>query len=121
MTTARFRYHSALTVAAVIATISAVPLTAAGWYFALVALVPLAIAIWAWRAGTDADAGGLRVRALLGERRLSWTQVEALVPERRGRVVAVLSGGARVPLPAVTARDLPRLVAASGRQISARD
>jgi len=115
----RFRYNAALAVAGVIATIGAVPLLGASPLFAPVLLLPLAIAVWGWRAGTDVDERGVVVHALLAQRRIEWTQVDALVPERR-RVHAHLANGRVVTLPAVTAADLPRLVAASGREIETR-
>jgi hypothetical protein len=113
---ARFRQHSAIAVAALIATIGAVPLSSVAWYFLPAALVPLLVAAWAWRSGTDADRDGLRVRALLGQRRVPWSAVSELGGDDRGRAVARLRDGREVPLPAVRAEDLPRLVAASGQE-----
>jgi hypothetical protein len=84
-----------------------------GWPFAVLPVVPLAVAIWAWRSGTDVRRDGLVVRALLAKRGIPWTQVDALVPEQR-RVHARLANGRVVTLPAVTRDDLPKLVEASG-------
>jgi len=114
----RFRHQPALAVAALVAAIGAIPLASAAWYLIPVPLIPLAIAVWAWRSGTDADSDGVRVRALLGQRRFAWSEVAELVTLPRGRVVATLQGGHQVPLTAVTKADLPRLVAASGQQLS---
>jgi Bacterial PH domain len=105
-----FRHPAASAVAAVIALIGAVPLLAYGWYFLPILLVPLAVAIWAWRAGTDVDARGLRVRAALLSRRVTWAEVAELGTDPRGRVGARLTNGAVLRLPAVTQADLPRLV-----------
>lgn len=110
----KFRYHAALAVAAVIAAIGAVPLASTAWYLTPILLVPLAVAGWAWRAGTDAGPDGLVVRALLGRRRIPWSAVTELTTDQRGRVYAVLAEGKEVPLPAVSRADLPRLMAASG-------
>ncbi len=115
----RFRHHAAVSVAAVVAMIGALPVVTAGgpaWIPLL--LLPLAVAVWAWRAGTDADTDGLVVHALLGSRRIPWSRVEALVPDGARRVRADLTGGGAVALPAVTPADLPRLVAASGQAVS---
>jgi hypothetical protein len=112
----RFRYHAALAVAAVVALIGAIPLAASAWYLTPILLVPLAVAVWAWRAGTDAGPDGLVVRALLGRRRIPWSSVTELIPDERGRVHAMLADGMAVPLPAVTARDLPQLTAAATDQ-----
>ncbi|MFJ2083229.1 PH domain-containing protein [Micromonospora chokoriensis] len=115
--TVRFRHNQAILVAAVIALIGALPLASARSYLLPVLLVPLAVAVWAWRAGTDADAEGLRVRALAGQRRIAWDQVIELVPDERGRAVARLDDGQHVTLPAVRGVDLPRLVSATGQAL----
>jgi hypothetical protein len=116
----RFRLHSALAVAGLIAFISSFSLASVGGFFLLVPIVPLIVTIWAWRAGTDADANGLRVRALFGSREIPWTHVTALAPDQRGRVIAALTDGRSVPLTAVRAEDLPRLMAASGKTVAAQ-
>jgi Bacterial PH domain len=110
----KFRYHAAIAVAGLITLIGALPVATAAWYLLPILLVPLAVTVWAWLAGTDADADGLVVRALLGRRRIPWPSVAELGADARGRAYATLADGAAVPLPAVTATDLPRLVAASG-------
>jgi len=112
----RFRYHGALLVAGIIAFIGALPLATAAWYFTPVLLIPLAVTVWAWRAGTDADPAGLRVRALLGQRRVQWAEIAELGADPKGRGVALLRDGRSLPLPAVRAADLPRLAGVSSRQ-----
>ncbi|MBO4210420.1 PH domain-containing protein [Micromonospora echinofusca] len=119
--TVHFRYNQAILVAAVIAFIGALPLATARWYLAPVLLVPLAVGVWAWRAGTDADRSGLRLRALTGHRRIAWPQIVELAGDDRGRAVARLDDGQVTVLPAVRATDLPRLVAASGRPLAGPD
>lgn len=116
----RFRYNAALTIAGVIATLGGVPLLGASPYFAFVLLIPISVALWGWRAGTDADERGVVVRALFGNRSIAWSQVDALVPDGR-RVQARLANGRIVTLPAVTAADLPRLVEASGSRLDGHD
>ncbi|WP_204036682.1 PH domain-containing protein [Micromonospora qiuiae] len=113
--TLRFRHHQATLVAAIVATIGALPLASARTYLLPILLVPLAVAVWAWRAGTDADTAGLRLRALVGERRVGWEQVAELGADPRGRAVVQLTDGELVVLPAVRRQDLPRLVAAAGQ------
>jgi Bacterial PH domain len=113
----KFRYNAATAIAGGVAVLGAVPVATLHWYLAPILLVPLAVAGWGWRAGTDADPDGLSVRALLGSRRLPWSRVTGLVPDGR-RVVAVLDGGTALRLPAVTPADLPRLVAASGQELT---
>ncbi|TCB95593.1 PH domain-containing protein [Micromonospora zingiberis] len=113
--TTRFRHHQATLVGAIVGTLGALPLASARTYLLPVLLVPLAVAVWAWRAGTDADPHGLRLRALLGDRRIRWDQVVELGSDPRGRAVAQLDDGRRLVLPAVRRADLPQLVAAAGR------
>jgi hypothetical protein len=114
----RFRYNAAITVAAAVAVIGTVPLAASRWYFAPLLLVPLSVAVWGWRAGTDANANGVRARALFGSRFLPWSRIDSLVVGERNRVYARTTADSAVRLPAVSPADLPRLVAASGEQLS---
>ena len=116
MSRVRFRHHSGLAIAGLVAFFGAIPVASYRWYLAPILLVPAAVAIWGWRAGTDADRTGLRLRALAGSRRVDWSRVRALAPDDRGRVHAQLDSGVAVRLPAVRAADLPRLIAASGQQ-----
>ncbi|TWJ23610.1 PH (Pleckstrin Homology) domain-containing protein [Micromonospora endolithica] len=116
----RFRHNQAILVAAVIAFFGALPLAAARWYLTPVLLVPLVVAAWAWRAGTDADPRELRVRALVGQRRIGWDHVVALATDPRGRALARLDDGEQVLLPAVRDTDLPRLVSATGQALEDR-
>jgi hypothetical protein len=112
----RFRHNVGVAIAGLVAFFGAIPVATVRWYLAPILLVPLAVMIWGWRAGTDADAEGVSVRALLGSRRLPWSRITGLVPDGR-RVVATLDGGGSVRLPAVTPADLPRLVAATGQEL----
>jgi hypothetical protein len=115
-TSIRFRPHGAVAIAAIIALIGAVPLATAGWYYLPVLLIPLAVAVWALRAGTEADRDEVRVRALFGQRRIPWSQVSELGADPRGRALARLTDGQVVPLTAVRGKDLPTLVEVSSRQ-----
>ena len=117
MSTVKFRYNVGIALAGLVALFGAVPVATVHWYLAPILLVPLAVLVWGWRAGTDADRDGLTVRALLGGRRLPWARITGLVPDGR-RVVAVLDAGTFVRLPAVGPADLPRLVAASGQELT---
>ncbi|TWG11077.1 PH (Pleckstrin Homology) domain-containing protein [Micromonospora palomenae] len=115
--TIRFRYNQAILVAAIVAFIGALPLATAEWYLLPVLLIPLAVAVWAWRAGTDANGRELRLRALAGSRRIAWDRVVELTADPRGRAVARLDDGQEVMLPAVRGTDLPRLVSATGQHL----
>lgn len=129
----RFRFHSAIVITAVLAIFASIPFLYEGAIalgelpdgnsiprslLLLVPLVPLAIALWGIRAGTDANTYGIRVRSLFGRRVVPWKEVSALVPDQRGGADAVLSNGGALHLTAVKAGDLPRLAAASGKPLS---
>lgn len=96
--------------------ISMLTLVTVSSWFALLLVAPAAFIGWVLRAGTDADADGLRVRALLGERRVSWPEVDTLQADSRGGVVVRLHRGTTLPLTAVTPADLPRLAAIGGHR-----
>lgn|GEM_PF-1569712 len=127
MERARFRYNVSICLAGILAFLGAIPVATMGfghddvppyaYVLLLILLIPLAVALWGWRAGTDADANGLRIRALISSRRIPWTDVVLLGPRRR-RVYAQLTDGRAIKLAAVSPADLPRLVAASGQQIT---
>lgn len=111
----RFRPHGAIAVAGLVALLGAVPLATAGWYYLPILLVPLAVVVWVLRAGTDVSADGVRVRALLGERHIGWSEISELAADPRGRALARLTNGQVVPLTAVRDRDLPRLTEMGSR------
>ncbi|PTA46718.1 PH domain-containing protein [Micromonospora sp. RP3T] len=115
--TVRFRPNQAILVAAIVAFIGALPLATARWWLLWVLLVPLGIGLWAWRSGTDADARELRLRALVGQRRVPWDRVAELAGDARGRAVVRLDDGQVLTLPAVRATDLPRLIATTGQRL----
>jgi len=117
VTRVRFRHHTGLAIAGLVATIGAIPLASVRWYLTPILLIPAAVAVWGWRAGTDADESGVTIRALLGQRRLPWSRIAGFAPVGR-RVAAVLEGGGTVTLTAVTPADLPKLVAASGTELT---
>jgi hypothetical protein len=115
--TLRFRQSSAITVAAVIAAIAAVPMLAASPWFALILLIPLGVGLWSWRAGTDADADGLRVRAAFGSTRVRWRDVSELAVDPQGKVFVRTTDDRVLHLTAVPATELARLIGASGQEL----
>ncbi len=130
MKRARFRYNVSIAIAGVLAFIGAIPLATAGfddrttdqpWYaypLLLIFLIPIGVCVFGWRAGTDANAEGLRVRPLgLGSTAVAWSDIVGIAPEQR-RVYAILSDERAVALPAVARDDIPRLVAASGQELT---
>jgi hypothetical protein len=113
----RVRKTGALMVAAVLAFVGAVPFASAGWAYALVLLIPVAVFFWAWRAGTDVFADELRVRALFGSTRVPWSRVTELAPDRSGQISALLDNGNVIRLTGVTRDNLPQVLAAGGQEI----
>ncbi|GAA1390325.1 PH domain-containing protein [Catellatospora chokoriensis] len=114
----RFRLPASISVAALLTALGGMPLAAQGGFWWLVPVVPVAVMIWAWRAGTDANERGMRVRALLGNRVVLWPQVAELRADGPKRVVAVLTDGTALPLTAVRPADLPALVRAAGQALT---
>jgi hypothetical protein len=111
----RFRHSPAVIVAAVVACFGAA-FTVIDWYLAPIVLIPLAVAVWGWRSGTDVDSHGVRVRALVASRFVAWDRIHGFLPSGR-RVIAVLADGRAVALPAVGPADLANLVARSGHPL----
>jgi hypothetical protein len=129
----RFRYNAAIAIAGFVAFLGAIPLATAGfadrtaatpWYaypLLLIFLLPIGVTVWGWRAGTDADAEGLRIRRYgLGSEPIAWSEIVGIVPQNR-RVYAILSDDRAVPLPGVNRDNIPRLIAASGQQLTTDD
>jgi Bacterial PH domain len=112
----RFRMPGAILVAAMIAFVGTLPIAGRAWYLAPVLLVPVLLGAWAWRSGTDVDAAGLHVRALIGQRDISWSRVAELSADPRGRAAALLTDGRVIRLTAVSGKDLPQVIAAGGQE-----
>jgi hypothetical protein len=117
----RVRKSGALLVAALIAVVGTIPFAGVRWALAPILLIPLAVLVWAWRAGTDVDADSLRVRALLGTTEIGWDRVAELAPGPTGQVSALLTDGTVVPLTGVTAANLPAVLRAGGQQVTNPD
>ena len=114
----RVRKSGALIVAALIAFVGTAPFAGASWQLAPIMLIPLAILVWTWRAGTDVFTDRLRVRALFGSTTVPWSRVAELAPDERGQVFALLSDNKVLKLTGVTRRNLPNVIAASGQEIA---
>jgi hypothetical protein len=113
----RVRKSGALILAAFVAFIGTIPFAGARWQLAPVLLVPLAVLIWACRAGTDVDAEGLRIRALLGSTDVPWSRVAELTPDERGRISVRLTDGGSLRLTGVTSDNLAAVLAAGAQQL----
>ena len=117
----RFRHSPAMAVAAVLALIAGISISTWAVYLLPLLIVPLAVAVWGWRAGTDVDPTGVTVRAALGTRRVPWTQITELTADARGRVTARLTSGGTLRLTAVPASALPRVLDAAGQTLVKSD
>jgi hypothetical protein len=116
-TVLRVRTPRTALVAVLVLAICVLPLASSARWLAVLWLLPVATAAWVLRAGVDVDRTGLTVRALLGSRRLPWSEVAGLRVGRRGRLAAVLRGGGAVRLPVLRPRHLPLVAAASGGRL----
>lgn len=114
----RYRHNVTTVVVGVVMFCGGVALATSRWYLAPVLLVPIAMIVWGLRGGTDVDAKGVKVRALVGSKRLAWPQIDGFT--RHGdKVLATLSNGRSVTLPAVGPGDLPALMRAGGHPVDA--
>ncbi|MGH3900160.1 MAG: PH domain-containing protein [Pseudonocardiaceae bacterium] len=80
-------------------------------------LMPLAVAIWLVRSRTVIGPDTVVAHRILGSRQVQWSDLKGLRMDDRSRVWAVLHDGEEVALPAVRARDLSLLAAASGGRL----
>jgi hypothetical protein len=112
-----FRVSPLVVLFALALALCATPVAFGAPFLWMVYLVPVGIVVWTLRTRTVADAEGLRVRRLVGSRRVSWDDVTALRLDDRSRVRAVLAGGGELALPAVRVRDLHVLALASGGRV----
>ena len=117
MPRAVFRVSPLMVLFALALGVCAIPVAFGAPHLWLIYLVPLGIVAWTLRTRTVVDAEGMRVRRLVGGRRVSWDEVGGLRVDRRNTVHAVLTGGGEITLPAVHVRDLPALAVASGGRL----
>ena len=111
MRTVRIRHGLPARAAAITWLVTTAAVAGARWWLLPVFVLPAVAIAYTFRAGVDADAGGLTVRAMLGQRRVAWPEVDALFV-RRGRSYVRLASGRELALPAVGPSDLPRLASA---------
>jgi hypothetical protein len=88
-------------------------------WFALIYLIPLAMAFWIARTRTEVDADRIVVRRALTTTTIPWSAVRSLRLSDRGWVRAVRTDGrGEIPLPTVRTRHLPALALISGGRIT---
>jgi hypothetical protein len=81
-----------------------------GWH-TLLLVIPAVIALFIRRTATFVDSDGIRVRAVLGSRRLPWPEIRGVAVSGRS-IYAVLADGS-VRLPCVRQSDLGAVSRAS--------
>ena len=96
-----------------------IPLAFAATWTLVFLLVPLVVAAWVLRVGVDLDDEAITVRSLAGTRRVPWPRVAGIRVGRRAELWLVTTAGTELRMPALRARDLPRLSALSGGRIPA--
>jgi hypothetical protein len=101
-----------------VAVLCATPLaTVGGGWWALYA-IPVIAAVYIVVTRTTADATQVTAHALLGAKRMTWSDMDGLELRDARWTVAVGKDGRRLPLPMIRPRDLPRLAAASGGSLN---
>jgi hypothetical protein len=95
-----------------------IPLAFAATWTLVFLLIPLAAAAWVLRVGVDLDDEAVTVRSVVGSRRVPWRRVAGIRIGRRRELWLVTDAGTELRLPALRARDLPRLSALTGGRIA---
>ncbi|MCA0146472.1 PH domain-containing protein [Blastococcus sp. LR1] len=114
---ARLRMNRTALVPVALLALCVVPLAFAAPWLPVLLLIPVGVAAWVLRTGVDIDDEGLTLQALLGRRRVPWTDVAGIRVARRGDLWLVTTAGTELKLPVMRARDLPQLAALSGGRI----
>ncbi|CCG04685.1 PH domain-containing protein [Blastococcus saxobsidens] len=113
----RFRMSRSALIPVLVLALCILPTAAVTWWTLLLLLVPVAVACWVLRSGTDVGDDGVTARAVLGSRTVRWTELAGIRIGERGDLWLVTTAATEVRLPVVRARDLPALAAASGGRL----
>ena len=119
MAVARMRMSRTALVPIAFLAFCAVPLVAAAPWTLVLLAVPALLAAWVFRVGVDVGDDGLTVRSLAGARQVPWSELTGIRVGGRGDLWLVTVADTQVRLPALRARDLPRLAELSGGRIPA--
>lgn len=118
MATARLRMTRVALLPVAFFAICVVPLASAAPWTTVILLVPALAGAWVLRAGVDVDGQGVTIRSVAAARRVSWSEVAGIRVTERGALWLVTSRGTELRMPALRARDLPRLADVSGGRLS---
>ncbi len=119
MATARLRMNRVALLPVLFLLICVLPLSFAAVWTPVFLLVPALAAAYVLRVGVDVGDDGVTVRSLAGSRSVPWNEVAGIRVGERGDLWLVTTRGTELRLPALRARDLPRLAAVSGGRIPA--
>jgi hypothetical protein len=119
VTTARLRMSRVALLPVVVLLVCVLPLASATAWTPVFLLVPLLAAAYVLRVGVDVGDAGITVRSLAGSRGVPWVEVAGIRVGERGELWLVTTRGTELRLPALRARDLPRLAEVSGGRIPA--
>ncbi len=117
--TARLRMNRTALLPVVLLAVCVLPLASAASWTLVFLLVPVLAAAWVLRVGVDVADDGVTVRSLAAARHVPWREVAGIRVAERGDLRLVTTRGTELRLPALRARDLPRLAAVSGGRIPA--
>jgi hypothetical protein len=93
------------------------PLASAATWTLASCSCPVLAATWVLRVGVDVGDDGVTVRSPAAARHVPWGEVAGIRVAERGDLRLVTTRGTELRLPALRARDLPRLAAVSGGRI----
>jgi hypothetical protein len=119
VTTARLRMSRVALLPVVVLLVCVLPLASAAAWTPVLLLVPALVAAYVLRVGVDVGDAEITVRSLAGSRRVPWGEVAGIRVGERGELWLVTTRGTELRLPALRARDLPRLAGVSGGRIPA--
>lgn len=119
MATARLRMNRVALLPVLVLAVCVLPLAFATAWTPVFLLVPVLAAAYVLRVGVDVGDRGVTVRSLVGSRSVPWAEVAGIRIGERGELWLVTTRGTELRLPALRARDLPRLAAVSGGRIPA--
>jgi len=117
--TARLRMNRTALLPVLLLAVCVLPLASAATWTLAFLLVPVLAAAWVLRVGVDVADDGVTVRSLAAARHVPWREVAGIRVAERGDLRLVTTRGTELRLPALRARDLPRLAAVSGGRIPA--
>ena len=117
--TARLRMNRTALLPVLLLAVCVLPLASAATWTLAFLLVPVLAAAWVLRVGVDVADDGVTVHSLAAARHVPWREVAGIRVAERGDLRLVTTRGTELRLPALRARDLPRLAAVSGGRIPA--